>query len=63
MNNLQKDSMLANIIQQVQSQIIILVEQNLIQESMSLYREWEEHLNDDVRQVHIVTVNDLTLRK
>jgi len=60
MTELQKDTMLANIIEQVQSQITYLVEQNLIEESWSLYKEWEEHLDDNIRQLEIITVIDLT---
>ena len=60
MNNEQKDTMIANILQQVQSQICYLVEQNLIEESMALYKEWEEHFDESITQVHIVTINDLT---
>jgi hypothetical protein len=61
MTNLQKDTMLANIIQQVQNQIVSLVDQNLIEESIALYREWEEHFDESVREVHILTVSDLTV--
>jgi len=60
MNNKQKDSMLAQIIEQIQSQITYLVNQDLIEESYALYKEWEEHLNPNIQQVHIVTINDLT---
>ena len=57
----QKDTMLANILEQVQSQITHLVEQNLIEESWSLYKEWEEHFDINIPQVHVITINDLTL--
>ena len=60
MTELQKDSMLAIIVEQVQSQIIYLVEQNLIEESYALYKEWEEHLDDNIRELEIITVIDLT---
>ena len=52
--------MLAIIVEQVQSQIIYLVEQNLIEESYALYKEWEEHLDDNIRELEIITVIDLT---
>ena len=56
----QKDSMLAQIIEQIQSQIEYLVDQDLIEESYSLYKEWEEHLNPKYSQLEIITVIDLT---
>jgi hypothetical protein len=60
MTELQKDSMLEIIVEQVQSQITYLVEQNLIEESYALYKEWEEHLDDNIRELEIITVIDLT---
>jgi len=60
MNELQKDSMLEIILEQVQQQIVNLVEQDLIEESYALYKEWEEHFDPNVKQVHILTINDLT---
>lgn len=60
MTELQKDSMLEIILEQVQQQITYLVSQDLIEESYSLYKEWEEHFNNDITQVHVVTINDLT---
>lgn len=60
MTHTQKDLMLAIIIEQVQSQITHLVEQNLIEESLALYREWEEHLDDNIRELEVITVTDLT---
>jgi len=60
MNNEQKDSMLAQIIEQIQSQITYLVNQDLIEESYALYKEWEEHLNPNIQQLEIITINDLT---
>jgi hypothetical protein len=60
MTNDQKDAMLANIIEQIQEQITYLVDQDLIEESYSLYKEWEEHLNPKYSQLHILTINDLT---
>jgi hypothetical protein len=60
MTHTQKDLMLAIIVEQVQSQITHLVEQNLIEESYALYKEWEEHLDDNIREIEIITVTDLT---
>jgi hypothetical protein len=60
MNNNQKDSMLAIILEQVQQQIVNLVEQDLIEESYSLYKEWEEHFNNNITELEIITINDLT---
>jgi hypothetical protein len=60
MTHTQKDLMLAIIVEQVQSQITYLVEQNLIEESYALYKEWEEHLDDNIREIEIITVVDLT---
>ena len=52
--------MLANILEQVQEQITYLVSQDLIEESLALYREWEEHFDNDITEVEIITVIDLT---
>ena len=52
----QKDLMIANILDQIQDQICYLVSQDLIEESMALYREWEEHFDNDIQQVHILTL-------
>jgi hypothetical protein len=60
MTELQKDTMLANILEQVQDQICYLVSQDLIEESLSLYKEWEEHFDNDVKEVQIITIIDLT---
>ena len=57
----QKDTMLANILEQVQSQITYLVSQDLIEESYSLYKEWEEHFDNTITELEIITVIDLTL--
>jgi hypothetical protein len=59
MNNEQKDTMIANILQQVQCRIVYLVHQNLIEESMALYKEWEEHFDNDITELEIITVIDL----
>jgi hypothetical protein len=60
MTELQKDTMLANILEQVQEQITYLVSQDLIEESLALYREWEEHFDNDITELEIITVIDLT---
>ena len=52
--------MIANILEQVQDQICYLVSQDLIEESYALYKEWEEHFDDSIRQLEIVTIIDLT---
>ena len=59
MTELQKDSMIEIILEQVQQQICYLVSQDLIEESMALYKEWEEHFDNDVTEVEIVTVIDM----
>ena len=60
MTNTQKDAMLFNILEQVQEQITYLVSQDLIEESYALYKEWEEHFDNSITQVEIITINDLT---
>jgi len=60
MTELQKDSMIEIILEQVQQQITYLVSQDLIEESYALYKEWEEHFDNDITEVHVVTINDLT---
>jgi hypothetical protein len=60
MNNNQKDSMLAIILEQVQQQITYLVDNDLFEESYSLYKEWEEHFNNNITELEIITINDLT---
>ena len=60
MTELQKDTMIANILEQVQDQICYLVSQDLIEESYALYKEWEEHFDNDITDLEIITINDLT---
>ncbi len=60
MTELQKDSMIEIILEQVQQQITYLVSQDLIEESYALYKEWEEHFDNDITELEIVTVIDLT---
>ncbi len=52
--------MMAQIIEQVQQQITYLVDQDLIEESYSLYKEWEQQKNKDNQIIPILTINDLT---
>jgi len=52
--------MLEIILEQVQSQICYLVSQDLIEESMALYKEWEEHFDNSITELEIVTVIDLS---
>ena len=61
MTNNQKDAMLAQIIEQIQDQITYLVDQDLIEESYSLYKEWEEHFDNTITELEIITVIDLSL--
>jgi hypothetical protein len=60
MTELQKDSMLEIILEQVQQQITYLVSQDLIEESYALYKEWEEHFDNDITELEIVTVIDMS---
>ena len=60
MTELQKDSMLEIILEQVQQQITYLVSQDLIEESYALYKEWEEHFDESIRQLEVITIIDLT---
>ena len=52
--------MISNILEKVQSQIIYLVSQDLIEESLALYKEWEEHFDNNITQLEIITINDFT---
>ena len=60
MNSEQKDSMLHDILMQVKCRIVYLVSRDMIDESVALYKEWEEHFDDDVTELDIITINDLT---
>ena len=51
--------MLEIILQQVQQQITYLVSQDLIEESISLYKEWEEHFDNDITELEIITAIDM----
>ena len=52
--------MLHDILMQVKCRIVYLVSRDMIDESIALYKEWEEHFNDDVTELEIITINDLT---
>lgn len=51
--------MIEIILEQVQQQITYLVSQNLIEESMALYKEWQEHFDNDITEVEIITIVDM----
>ena len=55
----QKDAMLANILEQVHSQIMYLTEEGRLDDAVALYEEWEEHFNESITEVHVVTINNL----
>jgi len=59
MTNEQKDLMLVNILEQVHSQIMYLTDQNLLDDAVALYQEWEEHFNESITEVEVVTINNL----
>ena len=52
--------MIANILEQVHAQIMYLTEEGRLDDALALYQEWEEHFNDNITEVEIVTINDLT---
>ena len=56
----QKDAMLVNILDDVHTQIMYLTEEGRLDDALALYQEWEEHFNDNITEVEIVTINDLT---
>ena len=56
----QKDLMLANILEQVHSQIMYLTEEGRLDDAVALYEEWEEHFNESITEVEVVTINDLS---
>jgi len=60
MTDIQKDTMLANILEQVHSQIMYLTEEGRLDDAVALYEEWEEHFDESITEVEIVTINDLT---
>jgi len=60
MNDTQKDSMLEVITKGIQFRILYLLEMDMVEESQALYKEWENHLDDRITEVEIITINDLT---
>jgi len=59
MTDIQKDTMLANILEQVHSQIMYLTEEGRLDDAVALYEEWEEHFDESITEVHVVTINNL----
>jgi len=55
----QKDTMLANILEQVHTQIMYLTEEGRLDDAVALYQEWEDHFDDSVTEVHVVTMNNM----
>jgi len=59
MTDIQKDTMLANILEQVHSQIMYLTEEGRLDDAVALYEEWQEHFDESITEVHVVTINNL----
>ena len=59
MTDIQKDTMLANILEQVHSQILYLTEEGRLDDAVALYEEWQEHFDESITEVHVVTINNL----
>jgi len=59
MTDIQKDTMLANILEQVHSQIMYLTEEGRLDDAVALYEEWQEHFDESITEVHVVTMNNL----
>jgi hypothetical protein len=59
MTDIQKDTMLANILEQVHSQIMYLTEEGRLDDAVALYEEWQEHFDESIKEVHVVTINNL----
>ena len=55
----QKDAMLANMLEQVHSQIMYLTEEGRLDDAVALYEEWQEHFDESITEVHVVTINNL----
>ena len=59
MTDIQKDTMLANILEQVHSQIMYLTEEGRLDDAVALYEEWQEHFDESIKEVYVVTMNNL----
>ena len=59
MTDIQKDTMLVNILEQVHSQIMYLTEEGRLDDAVALYEEWQEHFDESIKEVHVVTINNL----
>ena len=59
MTDIQKDTMLANMLEQVHSQIMYLTEEGRLDDAVALYEEWQEHFDESITEVHVVTINNL----
>ena len=59
MTDIQKDTMLANMLEQVHSQIMYLTDQNQLDDAVALYQEWSEHFDESITEVHVVTMNNM----
>ena len=51
--------MLANILEQVHSQIMYLTEEGRLDDAVALYEEWQEHFDESIKEVHVVTINNM----
>ena len=61
MTSTQKDAMIEEILNGVFHQMMKLAEEERIDDCYALCMEWEEHFNPNVTDIHIVTINDLTV--
>jgi len=59
MTDIQKDAMLANMLEQVHSRIMYLTEEGRLDDAVALYEEWQEHFDESITEVHVVTMNNL----
>ena len=51
--------MLANILEQVHSQIMYLTEEGRLDDAVALYEEWQEHFDESITEVYVVTMNNM----
>ena len=59
MTDIQKDAMLANMLEQVHSQIMYLTEEGRLDDAVALYEEWQEHFDESITEVYVVTMNNM----